>query len=103
MVEIEIGGKTRTLRYTLNSLKEAQQELGFRGFGDIEQVLLSFNGILTFLYAGLKTSDPKITKKEIGDWDMIMIDVAKVIGKELTSFIGVPSEQSDGSPTNEGN
>ena len=83
-VEIEVGGRTRQLRYSLNALAELQEELGLKSLNDLLAInLSSFRTLLAFLHRGLEAEEPGLTRAEVGAWQ---IEVAGAIEKVSQAF-----------------
>ena len=68
-VTVNLGGKERSLHYTMRSMKEIERRLGLKNvFAEIQAIPLGAGNLLTFLWAGLVVEGPRPTEDEIGDW-----------------------------------
>jgi hypothetical protein len=73
-VPIELGGKTRNLKYGFNALVDLEETLNI----PVEDLLNIFSGkvklgdLRAVLWAGLKHEEPGLTVEQVGD----MLDVA---------------------------
>jgi len=69
-IPIELGGKTRHLRYTFNALMTLEDELEVP-LSDIGKVLtgsVSVKTLRTVLWAGLIHEDKELTQEQVGEW-----------------------------------
>ncbi len=64
-ISVELD-KTRTIRFTLNSMAEMEDKLGvpLSKLGEIE---LGVKSVRTMLWAGLIHEDPELTEREVGN------------------------------------
>lgn len=66
LVEVELGGEKRTLRFTLNSLAEIEDKLGVP-LSKLSEVELGVKTVRTMLWAALIHEDEEITEKQVGN------------------------------------
>lgn len=76
--------KERTLKFTLNTLVDVEEKLGFSmsELGD----KVSIKVMRTLLHAGLKHEDPALTEEMVGE--MITLDNIAEVQKALTAALG---------------
>jgi len=69
-VPVEIGGKTRYLRYTWTAFEAADAELGANIFDIMDKAgsSLSFTQVKVLLWAGLLHEDKALTINEVVSW-----------------------------------
>lgn len=65
LVEIELGGKTRTLNYDLNAIAELEDKTGVE-VSDMAEMKMSIKNVRAMLWAGLIHEDEDLTEKEVG-------------------------------------
>jgi hypothetical protein len=65
LVEIELGGKVRTLNYDLNAMAELEDKLGIE-VSEMENMKMSIKNVRAMLWAGLIHEDEELTEKEVG-------------------------------------
>jgi hypothetical protein len=84
-VDIDIGGKPRTLKIDLNALAEAEDRLGVSGMNDILPLLdrVSVRAVRCLLWAALLHEEPDLTEKEVGSWSMNLQEVVSLLVKAL--------------------
>ncbi len=61
-----IGGQTRSLKFTMNSIAELEDELGL-SVDDFEHAT-GFKAIRGFIWAGLLHTNPKLKIEQVGVW-----------------------------------
>lgn len=90
---IKLGGKEKTLKFTLNAFAELEE-----AYGSVDKALEavdsgSMKAIRKLLWAGLLHDDPNITEMEVGN----MIDVRELIalGESLGNAIDQALPQGD--------
>ena len=79
----EIGGKTRTLRFTLNALRDAEKALGKSAitfFADPALLLASIDAQVTLAWAGLRHEDMTLTLEGAGDLLQAALEGGATIG-----------------------
>jgi hypothetical protein len=71
-VELEIGGKLRKLRFTLNSLAVVTQLFGLERMSQLFAITRepSPYHLRHLLHAALLPSEPELTPEEVGEWDV---------------------------------
>lgn len=71
IVEVELGGKVRNLRYTMNALAEIEDKLGV-AMADMKDIKMTIKNVRVILWAGLIHEDKELTIEEVGD----MVDMS---------------------------
>jgi hypothetical protein len=66
IVEVELGGKVRNLRYTMNALAEIEDRLGVP-LSEMENVKMTMKNVRIILHCGLIHEDEELTEKEVGN------------------------------------
>ena len=69
-VPIELGGKTRNLRFTFNALVALEDDLGI-SISDIGELLsgsVRLKSLRSLIWAGLLHEDKELTPDGIGEW-----------------------------------
>lgn len=95
-VEIDIGGRKRKMRLSLNSLVEFQQEFNkplLDVFGELDK--LNILVIRSLLFYSLKDDDNSLTPEIIGNWDIDFKITLEKLGETLNNSLG-SSEAGDG-------
>jgi hypothetical protein len=72
-VRLTLGGKERTLKYTLWSVGEIGDRLGLKLrlnhlAEDLMEAPLSLRALTTILWAGLIHEDQSLTEQQVGEW-----------------------------------
>jgi len=67
-VQVEIGGKTRLLRYDYNAICDIEEKFGKGVAAIFSEEQVGFNTVRLFLWAGLKWKDPGLTAQRVGQW-----------------------------------
>lgn len=68
-VEIELGGKIRTLKYDLNALRQAEIACGgISPLMDPERLFKTPSMLRSFVWAGLLHEDNELTEEQVGSW-----------------------------------
>ncbi|NTX58759.1 hypothetical protein HR086_46485 [Myxococcus sp. CA039A] len=67
-VEVEIGGKTRLLRFDFNAICEIEERTGKGVAAIFSEQSVGFNTIRLFLWAGLKWKIPGLQPQQVGQW-----------------------------------
>lgn len=72
-VSLELGGKTRTLKYTLWAVGEIGERLGIKlRLNHLDEDLMAtplpLRALTTILWAGLIHEDKTLTEEEVGGW-----------------------------------
>lgn len=93
-VTVELGGKERHLRYTMQAMAEVEEHLGITNiFQDIASIPLNARNLRTLLWAALLHESPELTEAEVGGW----IDgenfeaVSVAFAEALTRFFPKPN------------
>ena len=95
-IPIELGGKTRHLRYTFNALVALEDKLGvpISKIGDMLTGSVSVKNLRTLIWAGLIHEDGGLTPKKVGEWlDFSML--SDIIGKFTEAFEASFPDDSD--------
>jgi hypothetical protein len=66
IIEVELGGKVRHIRYTMNALAEIEDNLGVP-LSEMESVKMTIKNVRVILWAGLIHEDKTLTIEEVGD------------------------------------
>jgi hypothetical protein len=66
LIEIELDGKVRNLRYTMNALAEIEDGLGVP-LSEMENIKMTMKNIRVILWSGLIHEDPELTQVEVGN------------------------------------
>lgn len=92
VVDIEIGGRQRRLRFTMNALVEIQDRLQLRGMSQIMAALqdMDFRTLRTLLWAGLVRDGRELTEEEVGEWAFDVGEVAQKVANALVAAFGKP-------------
>jgi hypothetical protein len=90
IVDIDLGGRERHLRFTLNAFAEAEQRLGLAGMQEVLTSVetLSARTIRTVLRCGLLHEEPDLTEEEVGSWDFDVTDVIQKLMEAITLAFG---------------
>ena len=67
-IRIELGGRERTLRYPMRSVKRLKAECGVNLFGLGETQMSDPDVMSAVLWAGLIHGDPELTVDEVDGW-----------------------------------
>jgi len=67
-VEVELGGKTRLLKYDFNAICEIEERTGKGVAAIFSEQSVGFNTIRLFLWAGLKWKLPGLQPQQVGQW-----------------------------------
>ena len=96
-VEIEIGGKTRTLLYDMFAFAELEKEYGDLAGVQAALGMGSIKSIMTMLRAGLLHEDENITIKEIGHGMNLrnLQDVVEKITIAIVNSLPQPEEGAE--------
>lgn len=91
-VALNIGGRERKLRLSMNSLVELQEEFN-QPLALIFKELDNFNVkvIRSLLFCALQDDDKSLTREIVGSWDIDLMDVFSKLGLVLSSCLGVSS------------
>lgn len=82
-VEVELGGKTRILKYDYNAVCEIEERTGKGITAILTEGGLGFNSVRLFLWAGLKWKIPGIQPQQVGQW----LQHAAEEGKQPMAFL----------------
>lgn len=97
---VKMNDKDYVLKYDLNSLAELQERLGVESFEGILEAFqkMEFKTVRMLLWAGIlhnhvdEYERPTVTEREVGSWNINLMDVAETIGKALTKAMGVDEQ-----------
>ena len=67
-VEVELGGKTRLLKYDFNAICDIEERFGKGVAAIFSEQSVGFNTIRLFLWAGLKWKLPGLQPQQVGQW-----------------------------------
>lgn len=67
-VEVELGGKTRILKYDFNAICDIEERTGKGVAAIFSEQNVGFNTIRLFLWAGLKWKIPGLQPQQVGQW-----------------------------------
>ncbi|CAM3876748.1 hypothetical protein COLU111180_11985 [Cohnella lubricantis] len=67
-VEVELGGKSRLLKYDFNAVCEVEERTGKGVAAIFSENSVGFNTVRLFLWAGLKWKIPGIQPAQVGQW-----------------------------------
>lgn len=91
IVDVEVGGEQRRLRFDLNALAEIEDRLQLDGitevFGRLEKG--SIKTLRVLLWAGLLHEAPDLTEREVGAWDVDLTALAPLLAEALKLSFGV--------------
>jgi hypothetical protein len=96
-IPIELGGKTRHIRFTFNALVALEEELGIpiSEIGNILSGSVSLTNLRRLVWAGLIHEDEELTQKQVGD--MLSPDIIFMIAEKLAKAFeaAFPSEEEN--------
>mgnify|MGYP001564817574 CR=1 FL=1 len=93
-VTVQLGGKERHLRYTMQAMAEVEERLGLVNiFQDIPTVTLNARNLRTLVWAALLHESPEITEPEVGRWidGENFTEVSEAFGEALKRFFPKPN------------
>jgi len=67
-VEVELGGKTRLLKYDFGAICEVEERTGKGVAAIFSEQNVGFNTIRMFLWAGLKWKIPGLQPQQVSQW-----------------------------------
>ena len=67
-VEVELGGKTRLMKYDFNAICDIEEKFGKGVAAIFTDQQVGFNTIRLFLWAGLKWKLPGLQPQQVGQW-----------------------------------
>lgn len=98
-VKLDIGGRERTLRYSLNRLAAIQNRFGGKPlqqiFNELEQ--MNVEVLLCMLHQGLLDDDKNLTEEAVGDWDFDLQPTLLKVSEALALSLG-GSQQNPQNP-----
>lgn len=102
MIPVQLGGKTRNLKYGFNALIDLQDVLGIN-IQDLMKVMTkgaSLRDLRSVLWVGLKHEDPTLTPEAVGDMISGPEDLA-ALGTAIRSAIeaAFPPVEKKAKPT----
>lgn len=80
-VPIEIGGKTRHLRYDMNALAAIEETLNI-SLDQLEAVANRITTLRALLWAGLLHEEPTLTLRDVGAW--VDMEDIQAVGEKIT-------------------
>lgn len=100
---VVMNGKDYVLKYDLNSMAEIQERMGVDSMDGVLRKFeaMEFKTIRLMLWAGIlhnhldEHERPTVTEREVGTWDMKLMDCATVIGEALQRAMGLEKEEID--------
>lgn len=103
-IPIELGGKTRNLRYDFNALVALEDKLGvpISKIGEVLTGSVSVKNLRTLIWAGLIHEDRGLTQKKVGEWiDFSMLSdvIVKFTEAFEAAFPDAGDEKNVESPT----
>lgn len=93
-VEIELGGKTRVLRYDLNALAELERVFGKKISEIFREENMGMWFIREMVWAGLRWSSSKLTPSAVGA--MMELDKLKYYGEKIGEALNLVMPKKDG-------
>ena len=86
-IPIELGGKTRHIRYTFNALVTLEEELGIpiSEIGEIMSGSVSLKNLRRLVWAGLIHEDKDLTQEEVGEF-LSLADIGGIAEKLGNAF-----------------
>lgn len=86
-LDVEIGGRSRRFKFTMNAIREAQKSLKVNGMVAIWEAIfrLDIDAITYLLWLGLRHDDSKLKIEEVRDWDMTVDQITKIVSDGLKS------------------
>ena len=84
-VEVEVGGKTRTLKFDMNALADVSSHCGVNRMTDFIDLAQdpSPTHLRYLLWAGLKHDDPKLKLGTVGTWEfpylIVMVKIQEAV------------------------
>lgn len=89
MISLELGGKTRRLRFDLNALAELEDHLA-RPVTKLADLELSATAVRGMLWASLLHEEPELTPKDVGVWvsGENFAEVGEAVVKALAEAFG---------------
>src|SRR3990167_10529794 len=103
-IEVEVGGRSRILRYDWGSIASLWEEVGAKDYLDLfNGVALNHRTLLAALYHGLRGGgDASVTRKEVGTWTGDLAAVRQAVSEALYRSLGLKSGEEDTGPAGEG-
>jgi len=103
-LELELGGKKRTLQFTLNTFIEVEELTGMDMMQQETWDNVTLKMVRTFLWVAFKQDEPELIQEEVGSWITIfnMEDVFTKFEKALELAMPKGDKGGNGSnpPTN---
>jgi hypothetical protein len=89
---VELGGRERKIKITLNDLAELQDMCGGKPLMEVLAELdkLNIKILLNLLYLALRNDDKDLTIEQVGSWEMNITEVAGKLGSALALSLGGP-------------
>ena len=100
-IPIELGGKTRQLRYDFNALVALEDalDISISEIGKLMSGSVRLKDLRSIVWAGLLHDNEEVTEKEVGGWLELSVlgDVADKVGQAINiAFPDVPGESKNG-------
>jgi hypothetical protein len=89
---VDLGGRERKLKITLNDLAELQDMCGGKPLMEVLSELdkLNIKILLNLLYLALRHDDKDLSIEQVGSWEMNITDIATKLGEALALSLGGP-------------
>jgi hypothetical protein len=87
---IDVGGRTRKMKLTLNDFAELQDKHDGKPLMDILSTLdkMDVKVLRSMLYLALRHDDPDLTEEQVGNFDLELSDVALKLGNCISLSLG---------------
>lgn len=88
-IEVELGGKTRIMKLTMNDFAELMDLYGGEPLLDLLGRLdkLDVRVLRSMLWLALKHEDKDLTEKQVGDWNCSLTWVAQTLGECISAAL----------------
>lgn len=94
-VAVQLGGRERKLRYSMNALCEVLNVLKIKSLGELSVALTDLRNMRSVLTIGLKEDDPSLDEMTVGSWDFPLMEVNEQMSKALALALGVKPEKKE--------
>ena len=100
-VTVQLGGKERHLRYTMESMAQVEERLGLTNifaFDELKAVPLGARTMRTWIWAGLLHESPELSESEVGNWidGENFIALSEAFSQALARFFPKPNGKEAG-------
>lgn len=106
-IPIELGGKTRHIRFTFNALVALEEELGIpiSEIGEIMSGSVSLTNLRRLVWAGLIHEDKDLTQEQVGEFlGLVDIgDLAEKLAKAFEAAFPSGEDNEKKEPSSQGN